>query len=329
MKSPRPKKNPLLPTRLPLLPPGARSRTAIGLAAAAAEGRFALQVCDDCGTVQYPPREACHGCLSDRLAWRDVSRAGRLVAATTVRISADPYFRQRTPWRIGTVQLACGPIVIAHLHEAVEADSEVRMALHLDKSGQGVMLALPTDNAMDDRLRSEMSCDPKNRRVLVTDIRNGFGQAMARAFVAAGASTVFAGEADAWKPFPGQDQIGEGIEIVPLDVTDTQSVHRLAASLGGRVDILVNTGLHMRPGRHSGSAATACSRARKWRRRSSGRCAWRRHSGRPCGAGRRRAARRVCLGQSDLGAGARRRSGVRRNGGLTGGGVVAVAEPAP
>ena len=38
----RPKrKDPLKRTRLPLSPPGARSRTALGLAAAAAQGRFA------------------------------------------------------------------------------------------------------------------------------------------------------------------------------------------------------------------------------------------------------------------------------------------------
>ena len=63
----RPKrKNPVLRTRLPTLPPGQRGRVALGMTAAAAEGRFELQVCEDCGAVQYPPREACHRCLSPR-----------------------------------------------------------------------------------------------------------------------------------------------------------------------------------------------------------------------------------------------------------------------
>ena len=67
----RPKrKNPVLRTRLPTLPPWARSRIALGLTAAAALGRFELQQCADCGTVQYPPREACHVCLSARLPWK-------------------------------------------------------------------------------------------------------------------------------------------------------------------------------------------------------------------------------------------------------------------
>ena len=46
------RKNPVLRTRLPTLPPAGRSRIALGLTAAAAEGRFALQVCRACGTTQ-------------------------------------------------------------------------------------------------------------------------------------------------------------------------------------------------------------------------------------------------------------------------------------
>ena len=58
------KKNPVLRTRQMNLPPWARGRTALGMTAAAAEGRFELQVCQRCGAVQYPPRDACHRCLS-------------------------------------------------------------------------------------------------------------------------------------------------------------------------------------------------------------------------------------------------------------------------
>ncbi|MBV9629107.1 MAG: short-chain dehydrogenase, partial [Xanthobacteraceae bacterium] len=73
----RPKrKNPLRKTRAPLAPQGVRSRTAQGLTAAAAEGRFALQVCEECGSVIYPPRDACPACLSVQLPYRDVEPAG-------------------------------------------------------------------------------------------------------------------------------------------------------------------------------------------------------------------------------------------------------------
>jgi NAD(P)-dependent dehydrogenase (short-subunit alcohol dehydrogenase family)/uncharacterized OB-fold protein len=250
----RPKrKNPLKRTRLPLLPPGVRSRTAHGLTAAAAQGRFALQVCTDCGTVVYPPRDACPSCLSPRLPFCDVDPCGVLVAETTVRTSTDPYFRERTPWRLGTVKLDAGPVLVAHLHGDAVEGARVRLALKLDKSGSAVVLALPeqdTANMADDPHLREMTCDPKFRRVLITDGRTAVGQAMAKAFSAAEAAIVFVGVADAWKPFPGLQGLRgiERVEIVPLDVSDTESVAELAEQNGARIDIVVNTAEHVRAG---------------------------------------------------------------------------------
>jgi NAD(P)-dependent dehydrogenase (short-subunit alcohol dehydrogenase family) len=95
-----------------------------------------------------------------------------------------------------------------------------------------------------------MTCDPQYRRVLISDGRNAVGQAMARAFSEAGSSIVFVGIADPWKPFAGQAELSkiERVEIVPLDVTDTESVTELAAQNGGRIDIVVNSAEHVRPG---------------------------------------------------------------------------------
>jgi NAD(P)-dependent dehydrogenase (short-subunit alcohol dehydrogenase family)/uncharacterized OB-fold protein len=250
----RPKrKNPLARTRLPLLPQGQRSRTAHGLTAAAAEGRFALQVCEQCAQVLYPPRDACPRCLSARLTFKDVGPDGRLIAETTVRVSTDPYFRERMPWRVGTVQLDAGPVIVAHLHGDTVEGERVRLALKLDKSGSAVMLALPaqeTPHMHADPHWREMTCDPQYRRVLISDGRHAVGQAMAKAFCEAGASIVFVGIADPWKPYPGMAELAgiERVEIVPLDVTDTESVTELAGQNGGRIDIVVNTAEHVRPG---------------------------------------------------------------------------------
>jgi NAD(P)-dependent dehydrogenase (short-subunit alcohol dehydrogenase family)/uncharacterized OB-fold protein len=247
------RKNPLKRTRLPLSPPGMRSRSAHGLTAAAAEGRFALQVCLDCNTVIYPPRDACPSCLSARIPFRDVDPAGTLVAETTVRTSTEPYFRERTPWRIGTIRLDAGPVIVAHLHGDAREGERVRLELKLDKSGSAVAMALPakeTEYMADDPHLREMTCDPKFRRVLITDGRTAVGQAMAKAFSDAGASIVFVGIADAWKPFSGMDDLRkiERVEIVPLDVTDTESVTEQAEQNGARIDIVVNSAEHVRPG---------------------------------------------------------------------------------
>ena len=250
----RPKrKDPLKKTRQPLSPQGVRSRVAHGLTAAAAEGRFALQVCADCDAVIYPPRDCCPSCLSPRLPFRDVDNRGTLLVETTVRTSTDPYFRERTPWRVGTVKLDAGPAVVSHLHGDTMEGQRVRLELKLDKSGAPVVIALPdkeTPHMADDPQLRELTCDPKFRRVLITDGRHAVGQAMAKAFSDAGASIVFVGIADAWKPFPGLDALKsiERVEIISLDLTDTESVTEQAEQNGGRIDIVVNTAEHVRPG---------------------------------------------------------------------------------
>ena len=117
--------NPTILPAAPLVPPAVRSRTARGLAVAASQGRFALQVCADCGRSQYPPREACLGCLGGRLNWRDVPNGGVLSAATIIRISTDPYFRQHTPWRTTS---ATGPRPMRRRARITPVDAMVAMA---------------------------------------------------------------------------------------------------------------------------------------------------------------------------------------------------------
>lgn len=243
----RPKrKNPIVRTRQPLLPPWMRSRAALGLTAAAALGRFELQVCAACAAVQYPPREACHVCLCGDLQWREQDGAGELLATTAVHVSHDPFFRERTPWQLAMVRLDCGPTVVAHLHGGCPpAPARVRVAARLDKAGQGVLVAFPFDevpNMADDRQLREMTCDPKFRKALVTDGNTAVGQSLVRNLVSAGADLVWVGQAQPWKKFPGFDAITDlpQVTIVPLDVTDSHSVRQLAGEIGGRVDILIN-----------------------------------------------------------------------------------------
>jgi NAD(P)-dependent dehydrogenase (short-subunit alcohol dehydrogenase family)/uncharacterized OB-fold protein len=246
-----PKKNPVLRTRLPTLPPAARSRVALGLTAAAALGRFELQQCAQCGSVQYPPREACHLCLSTRLKWKEQSGQAELLAATVLHHSNDLFFRERLPWRLGLAKLASGPTVVAHLHADVPpAPAKLRVAARLDRAGQAVLVGLPDKenvNMAEDRQLREFTCDPKHRKVLVTDGKSGVGQALVKALAAAGAELIWVGHAEPWKRFPGFDELQQlpQVTLVPLDVTDSKNVRELAAEIGAKVDILVsNAELH-------------------------------------------------------------------------------------
>ncbi|HEU0259219.1 MAG TPA: SDR family NAD(P)-dependent oxidoreductase [Burkholderiales bacterium] len=246
----RPKrKNPVLRTRLPTLPPAARSRVALGLTAAAAIGRFELQQCRDCGTVLYPPREACQKCLSVRLDWKPQPTGGELIAQTVLHHSNDLFFRERLPWRLGLVKLDCGPTVVAHLHAG--ALEKVRVRAMLDRAGQAVIVALPQKEHCDmanDRQLREFSCDPRNRKILVTDGKTAVGQSLVQGFAKSGAEIIWVGYAEPWKKFSGFDELEKisQVTLVPLDVTDSKNVKELAAEIAGKVDIVVNNAEHHR-----------------------------------------------------------------------------------
>jgi NAD(P)-dependent dehydrogenase (short-subunit alcohol dehydrogenase family)/uncharacterized OB-fold protein len=248
-----PKKNPQKRTVSPTLPPAVRSRAAIGLSAAAAEGRLMLQSCAECASLQYPPRDACSTCLSVDLRWQDVDPSGQLLAETTIQTSTNLYFRERAPWRVGSVKLNDGPLIICHVHGDVEPNATVILWNRLDRSGQGVLLAVPqkeTPNMRDDPQLRALTADPKHRRILITDGRNPNAPALAQAMVDAEASMIFVGMSEVWRPDPNLAALEEikGVSVIPLDVTDTKSVQELAAEIGGKVDILINNARFVRPG---------------------------------------------------------------------------------
>ncbi len=240
------KKNPVLRTRQMNLPPFARGRTALGMTAAAAEGRFELQVCERCAAVQYPPRDACHRCLSPELSWTPQAGVGELLSETVLHHSNDPFYRERLPWRLGLVRLDSGPTVIVHLHGDVgAAPAKVRVGARLDRAGAAVLIGFPpeeSEHMADDKMLREMASDPRFRKVLVTDGKTEVGQAIVKALVTAGAEIVWVGHAEPWKQFGGLDEITAlpQVVLVPLDLTNGRSVTELAGEIGGKVDIVVS-----------------------------------------------------------------------------------------
>jgi short-subunit dehydrogenase/uncharacterized OB-fold protein len=258
--APPKKRNPLLPVRAPVPLPAARSRAALGLAVGAAEGRFMLQICSNCGAVQYPPRHVCGGCLSGALKWRDVERGGVVVASTVGRISSELYFRERQPWRTGLVRLDAGPVVVAHLHGDCAVGDRVALDNKLDPAGRGAMFAVPeqsTPHQEDDPELRAFTADPKFRNALIVCGRASTAGPLVEALVGAGASRVFVGVAETWKPFAAPSRG----ETVPLDTTDPTSVSDLARRFGDKVDILVNNADYFRPGGLIAGSDASISRA--------------------------------------------------------------------
>ena len=88
------------------------------------------------------------------------------------------------------------------------------------------------------------TADPKFRNALIVCGRASTAAPLVEALVGAGASRVFVGVAETWKPFAAPSRG----ETVPLDPTDPTSVSDLARRFGDKVDILVNNADYFRPG---------------------------------------------------------------------------------
>ncbi len=235
------------PEALPAIPRSPRSRVALGLTAAAAVGRFELQVCSRCEAVQYPPRETCHRCLSDSLVWKQQIGAGELLARTVLHHSHDPYFRARLPWYVGMVRLESGPTVLVHLPEAAPAPpARVWVSARLDRGGMGVLVASETEDGADlnsDRRLREMMSNPRGANVLVTDGGSAHSQALVHALAAAGAARIWVGFAKPNEPVGMPEGLRDLSQVtcLPLNVTDEGCVREAASVVGNEIDILINT----------------------------------------------------------------------------------------
>src|SRR6185369_5997403 len=112
------------------------------------------------------------------------------------------------------------------------APSKVVTEVKLDRAGQAVLVALPNKeaNMAQDRQLREFTCDPKFRKVLVTDGKTAAGQALVKALAAAGADLIWVGHAEPWKHFAGFEDLQKvkQVTLLPLDVTDSKNVREVA-----------------------------------------------------------------------------------------------------
>jgi uncharacterized OB-fold protein len=92
-----------------------------------------------CGAVQYPPREVCGTCLSDALTWRPQDGLGKVIAATALHASMEPYFQARLPVRVALVRLNAGPVVYAFNEDDLKPGAAARITARIDDSGQAVL----------------------------------------------------------------------------------------------------------------------------------------------------------------------------------------------
>lgn len=79
-----------------------------------AEGRILYQQCTACGRVQTFPRPFCHACGAKSTEWKESSRHGKVVGATTVHRAPTEEFENLVPYRLLLIDLVEGTRIMAH-----------------------------------------------------------------------------------------------------------------------------------------------------------------------------------------------------------------------
>ena len=128
-----------------VVPPALRSPQGIKLDEHAVDGELTLQQCSACQTVQYPPRELCRHCLGDELNWSAVSRGGDLLAYSELQHSLEPFFQEQLPWRLASVKLDCGPVVLARLTASCPPGIIRLEVSHAVQAGSSILQASPAN----------------------------------------------------------------------------------------------------------------------------------------------------------------------------------------
>jgi uncharacterized OB-fold protein len=79
---------------------------------AAKAGRLAIQRCQDCGHFNHPPRPLCDACLSDKLAFEDVSGSGTVWSYTVMHQKSVAGFEDAVPYLTVLVELDEQPMLL-------------------------------------------------------------------------------------------------------------------------------------------------------------------------------------------------------------------------
>ncbi len=134
-------------------PPKQRTPAGDIFTAANLPNALTLQHCEECGQVQYPPRELCKACLGE-LVWRETQGSGVISSGVDLHHSLWEFFKRRMqqkPWPIASIALDCGPTVIAHLDlesfaatcaDDIALATAVQVFSHSDCSQQAVLIAV-------------------------------------------------------------------------------------------------------------------------------------------------------------------------------------------
>jgi hypothetical protein len=92
---------------------------------AAADGRLAMQKCDACGYVRWPPEPLCPQCLTAGGRWTDLPTTGAVWSVAIYEHAYHPAFRDEVPYACALVELDAGPRLIGRVVGAPPDEIEI------------------------------------------------------------------------------------------------------------------------------------------------------------------------------------------------------------
>ena len=108
---------------------------------AAAEGRFLIKRCNDCGQAHWFPRALCPFCFSDKTVWEESPGEGVIYTYSIMRRSPSG------PYGIGYVTLNEGPAVFTNFvdvaPEALSIGQKVKVKFQPTENGPPVPVFVP------------------------------------------------------------------------------------------------------------------------------------------------------------------------------------------
>lgn len=81
----------------------------------AAARRLAVQRCERCDDLHFPPTHVCPKCLSDEQSWQPVSGEGTVFSWIEMHRAYWPGFASDLPYNVCIVKLREGPLLVSNI----------------------------------------------------------------------------------------------------------------------------------------------------------------------------------------------------------------------
>ena len=90
-----------------------------------------LQLCDDCPSYRFTPKDVCQDCASVNATWTPVSGAGTVYSYSVVHRGPGPAFQEDAPYIVVMVDLAEGPRMLSHMTGCEPEDMKIGMPVNV------------------------------------------------------------------------------------------------------------------------------------------------------------------------------------------------------